>query len=972
MNFSLKKNFSFLICLVFLLTNNYSQTSRDSLVLLQSAVKNTNDWIEKNKLNETILRLPGQDTASMVFHQLGIGYYREKKLVKAYEATRKGIDLREKRTLIDSDNLCNSYRNIALFSQKLGLLNKAEYYYRLLAEKGKRIEDAINGQVGLFRVSEDKGDWIAVENHCKKLIDIGIKTKDTIAIIRGMNGASEAGFQQARTHADYVVALDDLLKITIFLDNIKSDTPRYCKYLMMLKIRQVAILKKLEQYEAAIDVYEDLADIITNSIGPNSYYHANILNNLGSIFEFQHNLSQALQYYQASLDLKQRINQKKYSSGYTTSLTNIAIIHAKLGNFNTAFNYFERSLINMNPDFSPKTKFENPRVDELKFFYQKEYFLEILKEKANALHAYSQQSPSALPHALQTLHTADALIDLMRYEQSELESKFFWREKTYPIYEKAIQIATELGDLEAAFYFMEKSKSILLLDLMEEKEVITSIPVEIRLKSIQFKQEINDLELQIFAFSNEEETETDLAELNAKLHKTQEAFDLFLDSLDANVREKLSPNQEKLAQNLAKLNDLNLTANQVLLSFFVGDSSIFIAKIEQEQQEIITIKKDFALDNWVDSLMLSIKSYDEDINDTASKNAKPTYLKYAPKLYQKLLGSINLPEGKEIFIIPDGVLSYLPFEILMTGVDTEFPIKEQLFLGYQYPIAYNFSATLWQEMKASKASKQGVLAVAPKFEICEGECSEDIRRRRAEGLCPLEFNLAETDSINQFFDTELWNTSFPLRDIIGNYSILHFATHSVLNDVNSDSSYLAVAANSKCDIEKLYVKNLYADSFSTNAQMVVLSACNTGLGELRRGEGLSSLAKGFAYSGTKSVVTSLWSVPDQSTADLMAKFYENLKAGQTKHVALWNARKFYLETEGDNVHQFPTYWAAFIPIGDMSPIENGFSVASFFKNQWLPFLLVIIIAALFFRKKRRGGRTIHGARCTDVQKSEMN
>ena len=117
---------------------------------------------------------------------------------------------------------------------------------------------------------------------------------------------------------------------------------------------------------------------------------------------------------------------------------------------------------------------------------------------------------------------------------------------------------------------------------------------------------------------------------------------------------------------------------------------------------------------------------------------------------------------------------------------------------------------------------------------------------------------------------------------------------------------------------RLYLNDLYA--MNLPLEMVVLSACETGVGELLKGEGMLSLANGFTQAGAKSVITSLWKADDESTYKIMTAFYKYLARGQRKDEALRNAKLEYLEN-CDPLKSSPYYWAAFIPIGDMSPIR---------------------------------------------------
>jgi CHAT domain-containing protein len=103
--------------------------------------------------------------------------------------------------------------------------------------------------------------------------------------------------------------------------------------------------------------------------------------------------------------------------------------------------------------------------------------------------------------------------------------------------------------------------------------------------------------------------------------------------------------------------------------------------------------------------------------------------------------------------------------------------------------------------------------------------------------------------------------------------------------------------------------------------MVVLSACETGVGELQRGEGIISLARAFAFAGAKNIVTTLWAANDYATKELMILFYDYLKAGKSKDEALWLAKRTYISNNKGTL-ALPFFWSGIIPIGDMRPIEK--------------------------------------------------
>jgi len=124
----------------------------------------------------------------------------------------------------------------------------------------------------------------------------------------------------------------------------------------------------------------------------------------------------------------------------------------------------------------------------------------------------------------------------------------------------------------------------------------------------------------------------------------------------------------------------------------------------------------------------------------------------------------------------------------------------------------------------------------------------------------------------------------------------------------------------------------------------VLSACETGIGELKKGEGIISLANGFSYAGAKSIITTLWSVNDAQTKDIIVRFYNYLDQGLAKDKALQKAKLDYIR-ESKNAQAHPFYWAGYIPMGDMSNLK-GNPLESI--DYWtLGFVVMIVIFVIF-------------------------
>ncbi len=147
--------------------------------------------------------------------------------------------------------------------------------------------------------------------------------------------------------------------------------------------------------------------------------------------------------------------------------------------------------------------------------------------------------------------------------------------------------------------------------------------------------------------------------------------------------------------------------------------------------------------------------------------------------------------------------------------------------------------------------------------------------------------------------------------------------------------------------EDHYLNTYEIYNLETKAQMVVLSACNSGIGKIVKGEGSLSLARGFMYAGIPSVIMSLWPVDDQSTFKIMTTFYQNIADGKQKDKALRESKLQYLK-ETDPLLASPFYWAGFIPLGNREPIKKATTSYRFY---YLIPLLILLGFGLYFKFK---------------------
>jgi len=362
------------------------------------------------------------------------------------------------------------------------------------------------------------------------------------------------------------------------------------------------------------------------------------------------------------------------------------------------------------------------------------------------------------------------------------------------------------------------------------------------------------------------------------------------------------------------------------VEYFTGDSSIFVFVIGKDKRDFYRIKKDFPLDEWVMALRTSISGdyHQSQVN---------VYANMSFGLYEKLIGPIKDRLSEDLIIVPDGILGYVPFEALLTQKPEKgYRFEDHDYFVKDHSIGYSFSATLLNEMKQKKhrsKTDKPLIAYAPYF---DGDTVSLAKELGANVAARNDFKTLANSGKEAYLVAREMNgeaivgkeaTVRKFIETAPSAGIIHLATHGQADDKSGDYSFLAFAPEApnigaEPQNPYLYVRDLYNQTL--NADLVVLSACETGIGKLRRGEGVISLARAFAYAGAKSIVTSLWPVNDLKTKELMLLFYRSLKKGKAKDAALREAKLGFIGmNKGGGAN--PYFWAGFIGIGDMSPVR---------------------------------------------------
>ena len=331
-------------------------------------------------------------------------------------------------------------------------------------------------------------------------------------------------------------------------------------------------------------------------------------------------------------------------------------------------------------------------------------------------------------------------------------------------------------------------------------------------------------------------------------------------------------------------------------------------------------------------------------------------------LGRKLFGILVEPcleytDRKNLTIIPDGAITYLTFDGLLTAeADPEY--INYLTLPYMirdYSVGYSHSSTLmFSERLKTKSTEDEVLAFAPEYkDVLNYKDTSLVRQISGDGdiLLPLFGTIKEVQSIDEIVPSRIFlnenATEANFKKYASDYNILHLAMHTLMKDDIPLHSMLAFTNMENADTtedNRLYAYEIY--NLKLNAQMAVLSSCNSGVGKMQKGEGMMSLARGFIYAGCPSIVMTLWQVADQSSSSLMASFYKYLRKGKSKQEAMRLAKIDYLEN-ADDITSNPYFWSGFVVLGESSPVYRKSGAA-----YYISIILIFVGVLMFLQYKR--------------------
>ncbi len=724
----------------------------------------------------------------------------------------------------------------------------------------------------------------------------------------------------------------------------KKDDPN-SDFLIRYKSNIGSSLLKLERYKEADSIYNSL---LTYNINVNE-----ILQNLGSIqlqtgmpekalfyfrkvtydnslnillynkmakaFLMLNKLDSVEKYVQLAINENEKWNGSKKNILHGLTLQESAEKYIIEKQYIKGIENYQKAIVQFYPDYVDTDIFHNPAVFKGVFSYIN--LFNTLTAKADAfekLYAQDKKQPT-LDAALQTYQSAFQLADYVEKTYESDEARLFLNKIKYKVHDKPIHISLQLYELtnnikylESAYYFDQQNKASILSLSLQETALKTQRGPNANLfdQETSIKTSITRLSLK----ANQNIDSTQLENIKTAIRD----YEIQLGKVEDKINELPSFKAKKFATSIPPIIELQklLSKNTALLSYHLAEKELVILCITAKEFNYTKLPIDTTFFNALKLFKQFLNNYTGEQQYDGKRMSNQLYNTIIKPIFDKI------KDKDQLLIIPDDELNNLPFEALGD--------ENGHFLLDKFSVQYQYSTALLTNDFGKIHKNNTLLAMAP------------FASRGNEEFAKLVFTKNEIENLKGkiLFDSAATKNNFLAN--AGKSTIIHLATHTIVNDTVPEKSLIAFYpfTNLPTSENNLYVQEIYNLKLEST-KLVVLSACETGTGQLAKGEGLMSLARAFTYAGCPNIIASLWKADDKSTAWIMQRFYHYYNNESDAVTSLQQAKLDYLNSpEIEKRFKTPNYWAHLVITGIPEKNQRSFT--------WAWALGIIICTTTFF------------------------
>ncbi len=847
-----------------------------------------------------------------IFHRLGALQFDMGNLNEAIESTIQSININNSGKKGTSRKLTvNSYYNIGWFYLETGYYTEALEFFDKCITAGRHYQDSSI----LYRVTDarlKKGHIYYQTGDFQKEMEemsLGLQTagaiKDTALLGSLYNERAQAFAGMKR----YNLASKDLHSAFQFIR--KKDYGSLANY---YKIRAI-VSEADSNFVKAIYYHKKVID--SRLMATDLSGLAGDFCDAGNTFLVAKKIKEARFNYKKSLELAQKSGAHGTAA---KAANNLAIISLNAGNCLVALTEFQSSLLQTVPSFEDTNCLRNPSFEQVKLNSKKNFLSLLLQNKVKSLLSLYKQTgiKEYLSSAIKTAGLTDTVITEVRHEQIGEQSKLYWRNETRGFFTDAIEACYQAKNTERAFNFMEKSRAVLLNDKLNGLGASTLLPPA---------EAAEEQKLQLNIFTSQQQlsrlTETDPAfkEEQVKHIQAKDNLDRYIKKLQ--VRYPVY-HQYKYADDVPSLPALQKYLrkhNQSFVHYFISDTIIYMLAVTPSALKFEKVRKP--------AFERQLAEFSRICSDEQQlKKSNNPFAFLSNSIYQTLFKPLDLPPGR-VIICYDNLP--IPFEALTTDA------AGKNYLIYNYAFSYVYSAGSLLKKFKNPAGKGNFLGLAP------------VTYADYLNLASLSNSGSCLDKASSYYTQPklLTNAAANRKNLLeqlSKYTIVTILSHASAD--STDKEPLLFMADSSIKLSEFQLfKN-------PSTELVLLSACQTNVGKMATGEGIFSLARGFASAGIPSVTATLWVANESAMYSITESFLYHISEGRRKDDALQKAKLAYMQN-GSDQQLLPFYWANLVLAGNSEPVElskNLYPVYWIFGSLLLTALLT---ATIFFLKKRK-------------------
>ena len=672
-------------------------------------------------------------------------------------------------------------------------------------------------------------------------------------------------------------------------------------------------------YKRALHIFDSLN--IYSSV-------ANTYQSLGLIYEGQGSYDSAMYYYEKSLNTyKKNLGEK--NRRVSLAYMNLAIVKQITDSLEQSLLYFQKALsANLDKDFESQHLLELPSTID---FVSPFLALNIMTYRMDCLwQLYNRnEEKDILLHIDQSSEFALRILSLLNKTSGFQNRRSRFLDRFHELYQTAAKSNVKLFEtsgntefLVKAFELSERSKSQLLISELDDGLIKNSLESNDSLlfELRRLEREADEVNIELRRQKTKDNNKTIIDSLEEKALESAVNLDKIITEVN-NKYPKYTQRKKEKVLDFGAIQD-RIDEKTILLEYFVLDTSLLIFRVDPYQ----IIGKQISMDS---TLTAQISEFNNLFRSSEVVNLKNFGFKYQnlgnilfKELILPLVRDEDFTEIDRLVIIPDGTLSYLPFELLL--LDTADNYKDLHYLLRETDILYSYSSRLLFNDFNKDEPKKRLIAFAPSYSevLSDSAYISQLGKFRDE-LVPLKWNQPEVMDITTNTNGDAFIAKMATKNVFlekaPDYQVLHLAMHALIDDEDPLNSRLAFSNNTELEEGSfLHAYEIY--SLDLKADMAVLSACNTALGKFQLGEGVNSISRAFSYAGVPSTLTTQWRVNDQATYSIMNSFYQYLDQGKRKSEALRLAKLDYL-AQASPIKSNPYYWGSFIIIGKDDPID---------------------------------------------------